>query len=108
MLKLEVISTHITTPTDFNRHVGDQSNIVTPEGESITPIDIADSIITLSSDTTENIVGRTLVIHEGEDDLGDGDSEDSSTTGNAGGRVACGIVEPAGSAKEAIARLSGN
>merc|ERR1719219_540243 len=93
------------SPTDADRHVGDLGNVRTPEGESITPIDIADSIITLSSDATENIVGRTLVIHEGEDDLGDGGTPDSGTTGNAGGRVACGIVQSASSSQEAFARL---
>ena len=79
-------------PNDEVRHVGDLGNIDTPEGESTTLIDIVDEVITLY-DATEGILNRTLVIHEGEDDLGDGDSEDSSTTGNAGSRVACGIVE---------------
>ena len=79
-------------PGDVTRHVGDLGNIVTAEGESATSIDIVDEVITLF-DATEGIIGRTLVIHEGEDDLGDGGTPDSGTTGNAGGRVACGIVE---------------
>ena len=41
----------------------------------------------------ENIVGRTLVLHEKEDDLGDGGRVASLKTGDAGGRVGCGIVE---------------
>ena len=88
-------------PDDFIRHVGDLGNIITPDGETSTPIDIVDDIITLF-EATENIVGRTLVIHEGEGDLGDGGTPDSSTTGNAGGRVACGIVQSASSFKEAM------
>ena len=79
-------------PDDATRHVGDLGNIVTPEGESVTSIDIVDEIISLF-DATEGIIGRTLVIHEGQDDLGDGGAPDSNTTGNAGGRVGCGIVE---------------
>ena len=68
-------------------------NIITPEGAETTTIEIVDDIITLFDGSEENIASRTLVIHEGEDDLGDGGDEGSSKTGNAGSRVACGIVE---------------
>ena len=80
-------------PDDDARHVGDLGNIITPEGAETTTVDIVDDIITLFDGSEENIASRTLVIHEGEDDLGDGGTPDSGTTGNAGGRVACGIVE---------------
>lgn len=33
---------------------------------------------------------RTIVVHGGTDDLGRGNHEQSKTTGNAGGRPACG------------------
>lgn len=38
------------------------------------------------------IIGRALVIHEGEDDLGLLDSESSKTTGSAGKRFDCGVI----------------
>lgn len=49
-----------------------------------------DSAITLTG--TRSIVGRSLVIHEKEDDLGRGNAADSKKTGNAGGRIACGVI----------------
>lgn len=39
-----------------------------------------------------SIVGRSVVVHAGTDDLGKGGHADSLTTGNAGGRAACGVI----------------
>ena len=35
---------------------------------------------------------RTVIIHAGIDDLGKGGAKDSLLTGNAGARVACGVI----------------
>ena len=74
------------------RHVGDLGNIETFPGQEVTEVNVLDSLITLYGEE-RSIVGRTIVIHEGEDDLGQGGDAGSLKTGNAGGRAACGIIE---------------
>lgn len=73
------------------RHVGDLGNIeFEGDGSGIAEIDFVDNVISLKGD--HNIVGRTLVLHAEEDDLGLGGHEDSLTTGNAGARLACAVI----------------
>lgn len=70
------------------RHVGDLGNVTAAEG--VAKIDIKDSMITLTGE--HSIIGRTMVIHADQDDLGKGGHELSKTTGNAGARSACGVI----------------
>ena len=39
-----------------------------------------------------NIIGRSLIIHEDEDDCGKGGHSDSLTTGHAGKRLDCAVI----------------
>lgn len=72
------------------RHVGDLGNIVTPAmGETV--IDIVDSVISLD-DVTAGILDRAIVVHADADDLGLGGNAGSLASGNAGSRVACGVI----------------
>ncbi|KAI5734511.1 superoxide dismutase [Cu-Zn] [Diaphorina citri] len=76
-------------PSDADRHVGDLGNIVATANK-VAKVEIEDSIISLTG--ANNIVGRTLVVHADPDDLGKGGHELSKTTGNAGARIACGVI----------------
>jgi Cu-Zn family superoxide dismutase len=78
-------------PTDSKgaRHVGDLGN-VTADTNGVAKVDITDSMISLVGENS--IIGRTMVIHADQDDLGKGGHELSATTGNAGARSACGVI----------------
>ncbi|CEG84010.1 Putative Superoxide dismutase [Cu-Zn] [Rhizopus microsporus] len=71
------------------RHAGDLGNIVANEkGEA--SLKIEDSHVKLIG--PYSVIGRTIVIHADEDDLGLGGHELSLSTGNAGDRLACGVI----------------
>ncbi|XP_017493300.1 PREDICTED: superoxide dismutase [Cu-Zn]-like [Rhagoletis zephyria] len=76
-------------PTDEERHVGDLGN-VEANASGVATVNITDKLISLEGANT--IVGRSLMVHADPDDLGRGGVELSKTTGNAGGRVACGVI----------------
>jgi superoxide dismutase, Cu-Zn family len=80
-------------PMDKIRHVGDLGNVKTDADGKVT-VKFVDSFLSLTSGEN-NILGRAVVIHEAEDDLGKGKGElqaGSLKTGNAGGRLACGVI----------------
>ncbi|XP_077253187.1 copper/zinc superoxide dismutase 2 [Tasmannia lanceolata] len=76
-------------PEDEVRHAGDLGNIVA-NSDGIAEATIVDIQIPLSG--PNGVIGRAFVVHELEDDLGKGGHELSLSTGNAGGRLACGVV----------------
>lgn len=72
-------------PTGSNRHRGDFGNILADvNGHSSTEV-VADV-------TLDEILGRAFIVHAGEDDLGLGGDDESTRTGNAGARIAGGII----------------
>eukprot|EP00699_Malawimonas_sp_californiana_P001681 EC716000.1.p1 GENE.EC716000.1~~EC716000.1.p1 ORF type:complete len:165 (+),score=47.63 EC716000.1:34-495(+) len=76
-------------PEDQERHVGDLGNVSAgPDGK--VGAKITDSVIQLLG--PYSVIGRMSVVHQDVDDLGKGGHEQSLTTGNAGARVACGII----------------
>lgn len=77
-------------PADEVRHVGDLGNLeANAEGKAF--YNLEDHLIMIYGNIN-NIVGRSVVVHGGVDDLGKGGNEESLKTGNAGARVACGVI----------------
>lgn len=74
---------------DAERHVGDMGNVEAGADGSV-KVDFEDKLVSLFGE--HSIIGRTLVVHGEKDDLGRGDNAASKQNGNAGARVACGVV----------------
>lgn len=72
------------------KHAGDLGNIVA-DRSGVCKMKIAADVISLRELKT-NIIGRSLVIHSNEDDLGRGNNAESRITGNAGSRIACAVI----------------
>jgi len=70
-------------PSDTQRHVGDLGNIEA-NADGVATIDMQDDVISLVGDN--NITGRSLMIHANSDQF-------TQPTGDAGGRVAFGLIE---------------
>ena len=77
-------------PDCKTRHVGDLGNIHANHNGSAKYV-FYDNIIKLRG-TKCNIIGRGLIIHADEDDLGEGGNAESLKTGNAGKRIACAVI----------------
>uniref|UniRef100_A0A0B7ARH9 Superoxide dismutase [Cu-Zn] n=1 Tax=Arion vulgaris TaxID=1028688 RepID=A0A0B7ARH9_9EUPU len=76
-------------PDDVERHAGDLGNI-TAGDNGVAVVDLSDKQIPLIGE--HSVIGRSLVVHEKVDDLGKGGNEESLKTGNAGPRLACGVI----------------
>jgi len=71
-------------PQAATRHIGDLGNI-TAGADGTATLDFIDTIVSLNG--PNSIVGRGVIVHANPDDL------TSQPTGNAGGRLACGVIE---------------
>ncbi|XP_064093333.1 superoxide dismutase [Cu-Zn]-like [Macrobrachium nipponense] len=76
-------------PEHRERHIGDLGNIqADTQGRAY--VNVTDPLVSLVG--PRSVIGRAVVVHADEDDLGLGGHADSLKTGNAGGRVACGVI----------------
>ena len=76
--------------TSKQRHIGDLGNIVSKNG--LSKGYFYDKFISLDYKHKNCIIGRSIIIHADRDDLGKGGDEESLKTGNAGKRLACGVI----------------
>lgn len=76
-------------PRSQHRHLGDLGNLkANNKGEIYQKL--SHSFLPLSG--KYSIIGRSVIIHDSEDDLGRGGNEESLKTGNAGKRLLCGVI----------------
>lgn len=75
-------------PTDAERHAGDLGNIEA-DASGVGSISWTDKNLKLSGPTS--IIGKSVIVHENADDFR------TQPTGNAGGRIACGVIKNQGS-----------
>jgi len=73
-------------PYDPVKHAGDLGNI-TFNDDGVTKINFTVGDISVSKDRPDGIIGRAVIVHAATDDL------KTDPTGNAGGRVACGVIK---------------
>lgn len=71
-------------PHDAQRHVGDFGNL---EADASGNAHYSKVFSNLPFDGNNSIIGRAVIVHAQADDL------KTQPTGNAGGRVACGVIE---------------
>lgn len=67
------------------RHTGDLGNIAI-QGARVR------KTYYIKGTSVSDLLGRSIIVHEDEDDLGDGGFEDSKTTGHSGKRIGCAII----------------
>jgi Cu-Zn family superoxide dismutase len=74
---------HHGGPDSEDRHVGDLGNIEAG-ADGVANIDLSDRQLSLQG--RHSIIGRSVIVHAGVDDL------KTDPAGNAGGRIGCGVV----------------
>jgi Cu-Zn family superoxide dismutase len=73
-------------PYDPAKHSGDLGNLAF-NAQGVAKINFTVGDISVSRDRPDGIIGRAVIVHAAADDL------KTDPTGNAGGRVACGVIQ---------------
>jgi Cu-Zn family superoxide dismutase len=72
-------------PSGGAHHAGDMMNIRS-NAEGVAQVDTTAAGTTLHGDSTTDVMGKAIVVHEGPDDYA------TQPSGNSGKRVACGVI----------------
>lgn len=72
------------------RHAGDLGNIKSKNGVAKGSMIVKN--LSCNPCSKYSLIGRMIIVHADEDDLGKGGDEESLKTGNAGKRLACGVI----------------
>ena len=79
-------------PNNKNRHNGDLGNIFNKKRNTKGRKVISSNVLNISKCNKNSIIGRSIIVHKDKDDLGKGKNKESLKTGNAGARLACGVI----------------
>lgn len=79
-------------PNTKKRHNGDLGNIYNIRQNISGSKVIATRILNINKCNKNSIIGRSIIVHKNRDDLGKGNNAESLKTGNAGPRLACGVI----------------
>ncbi len=78
-------------PNNATRHTGDLGNVIAGANGDISA-SFSDAIISLRPADKTYVVGKPVMLHADQDDLGLAGFPDSATTGHAGARIACAVI----------------
>lgn len=77
-------------PNSATHHPGDYGNVeADPSGHAVFSLTVDAGTFTITEGDKHNILGRGVIVHEKADTFG-------QPTGDAGGRLACGVINVAG------------
>jgi len=79
-------------PKSKIKHNGDLGNIYNMKPSTSGTKIVSSNVLNLNVKNKNSIIGRSIIVHKDRDDLGKGNNLDSFKTGNAGARLACGII----------------
>ena len=79
-------------PNSKLKHNGDLGNIFNKKNNVKGRKNISSKVLSIDQCSKNSIIGRSIIVHKDKDDLGKGNNLESLITGNAGARLACGVI----------------